>query len=560
MLEQLDQKKMIETTDLEPRQLGYFSASAFKEEAIKVEGALLETLRKERREHEKKERELNAIIEALSQHKQNASTQEELGDMEERYDYILQVQTPQSVTEVNKNLVGKLRMDEEAVLNPMPGWRVLTSARFKDLMKENPKRDVKVIALLGEFDKGKSMIINRLVGKNLPSSHRLQTIGLSIVYVEYEEKLFLFIDTAGSDAPIQAVDRESIQNKIAEEKFLKDLVYELADVFIYVVNEVTASEQIEIQALTEKLCNNKKSFSNLLVVHNFKNADTADLFNEMKKKYAVKAYSGDKPPVKQKVTAKIDGKLGEAYIEEVQHLRQRHYCLAREGTDIGKKNNPFVFELVRLMINSACTIDSEDRSSSLKDFEAKCLAAIKKHIHNYVELRDTKDGEQRGLNLEIVMKYTENARESYIQIQDPNLRLLTKQSNFITGPIQRNYHNQVMGEDYFEPLMETYVSSRDEAFFVDIFCPGYTFGVANGQGQNEWEITLTNTIERNDVEVLQKSRKDKVVKKIAVPETYDASAIKVLKLKFQSTGILTFFCKAKKTSVEEVEEIHLAKK
>ena len=54
------------------------------------------------------------------------------------------------------------------------------------------------------------------------------------------------LDTAGAGSPVRSVTPSQLQQKKAMEKFLRDVVFECADVFLYVINDISAEEQIHL--------------------------------------------------------------------------------------------------------------------------------------------------------------------------------------------------------------------------------------------------------------------------------------------------------------------------
>ena len=62
----------------------------------------------------------------------------------------------------------------------------------------------------------------------------------------YQDKYFdslILVDTQGWNSPVDDVSEMELHNKKLEEEFLRGVTFDVADVFIYVVNHISAKEQ-----------------------------------------------------------------------------------------------------------------------------------------------------------------------------------------------------------------------------------------------------------------------------------------------------------------------------
>ena len=112
----------------------------------------------------------------------------------------------------------------------------LTSSRG-----EANKWEGAIVAVVGLYDKGKTFVLNNLSFSNLPSGKKVNTKGLSFKYVDVDEgtKLIL-LDTAGSYSPVKVENNMSIVEREATEHFILELVFDVADYFLFVVNDFTS--------------------------------------------------------------------------------------------------------------------------------------------------------------------------------------------------------------------------------------------------------------------------------------------------------------------------------
>ena len=128
------------------------------------------------------------------------------------------------------------------------------------------------MAVVGLYDKGKTFVLNNLSFSNLPSGKKVNTKGLSFKYVDVDEgtKLIL-LDTAGSYSPVKVENNMSIVEREATEHFILELVFDVADYFLFVVNDFTSLDQRYLDKLSRSLQTSaNKAFREVIVIHNFK--------------------------------------------------------------------------------------------------------------------------------------------------------------------------------------------------------------------------------------------------------------------------------------------------
>merc|ERR1719399_960095 len=82
----------------------------------------------------------------------------------------------------------------------------------------------RIVAVVGLFDKGKTFLINKLFGKNLPSGKLFSTHGLSFVWVK--ERRMLILDSAGVQSPVSyhAQNVNSLLDAQVTESFLFEMI------------------------------------------------------------------------------------------------------------------------------------------------------------------------------------------------------------------------------------------------------------------------------------------------------------------------------------------------
>lgn len=129
--------------------------------------------------------------------------------------------------------------------------------------------DVRVISVVGLFNKGKTFLLNKLFGLRLPSGRTQVTQGLSCVYVK--DRKMLLIDSPGVQSTVSyrsdSVDR--VVDAQSTETFIFELVSQISDHVIFVVNEFTNFEQAKVQSFAKKEKDRSEPAPReLIVVHN----------------------------------------------------------------------------------------------------------------------------------------------------------------------------------------------------------------------------------------------------------------------------------------------------
>ncbi|CAE7242290.1 unnamed protein product [Symbiodinium sp. KB8] len=176
------------------------------------------------------------------------------------------------------------------------------------------KQSVRVIAIVGLFEKGKTWLINQLFGVNLPSGTLHETDGLSFLWIP--KKRMLLIDSAGVQSPVSycaqptAGNEQSVDDALFDakstESFLFDMISRMASHMVFVVNSFTSLEQQYVEMLRRKYVA-RQVHKELIVVHNMLNVKDAEVAHQLFEKQVTTCYSGDLSTMGQLIfTAKKD--------------------------------------------------------------------------------------------------------------------------------------------------------------------------------------------------------------------------------------------------------------
>jgi hypothetical protein len=153
-----------------------------------------------------------------------------------------------------------------------PGWKIeyfeSENCKKEEIREIVGSSKMTVISVLGNSNRGKTHILNKLSGVKLESGFQIQTKGLSIKIDK--EKDIILLDTAGTNAPLLVEDKRSFESISQKEKdhihlcqiitnyILQAFVIKQAHILICVIGMLTASEQNFLNKI-KKFSKNKKN-------------------------------------------------------------------------------------------------------------------------------------------------------------------------------------------------------------------------------------------------------------------------------------------------------------
>lgn len=207
------------------------------------------------------------------------------------------------------------------------------------------------------------------------------------------------------------VSTDTIQSRVAEEQFLKDIVYDMADLFIYVVNQITAREEIDLDNTTRRLADNKSPCYDMLVIHNFKSAANKETEDNLFQRFVNGPYGkhGKLAPV-EKTYNNV-----KRTIRYVQATNQRHFYTLQEDSEYGKRHNECIFSLLREnlqnLVNTA-NLSKQVQELRKKPLEERIAISCSKLLCGYLE-----DAPEFSKEEQIVV-IKEHNKEKYLQLSD----------------------------------------------------------------------------------------------------------------------------------------------
>ena len=219
-----------------------------------------------------------------------------------------------------------------------PGWKIEYSDNKSEKNKVIESSKKIIVSVLGNSNRGKTHILQRLSGVNLKPGYQNQTRGLSIKF--YNEEIIL-LDTAGTNAPL-LVDNEKAEIRTNQKEIdhihlcqiitnyiLQSFVINQAHILICVVGMLTASEQQFLNKI-KKFSKNKKK---LIIIHNLIKCTTNEDIIKYKDNVLLKMISNNFEERKIPIFDKEHKNLFNKYFIENDNQDIRHFIYCNDDTE-----------------------------------------------------------------------------------------------------------------------------------------------------------------------------------------------------------------------------------
>ena len=318
-----------------------------------------------------------------------------------------------------------------------PGWKI----SYHNNKKIEPENRI-VVSVLGNSNRGKTYLLQKLSGNNLESGYQVQTKGLSMKF----HGDIIYLDTAGTNVPLLVEKDEKRPNEeqinsirlcqIITNYILQNFVIEYADILICVVGMLNSKEQIFLNKI-KKLCEDKKK---LIVIHNLVKCETCEDIEKYKNEVLLKMISCEL--IERPIPNFGDNKenLFNKFFIEKDNPHVKHFIFANDDKkkDIKKKDN------------------LEKYNNTTLDYIRTCIKVERKKPKNLFEnfLEHIKNISSNVLKNQVIPKI----EGDYIKCNDKNI---------IPKEIRADELDNVIfiGKDY-EPLYKFY--RRGKYFVLEI--------------------------------------------------------------------------------------------
>ena len=276
-----------------------------------------------------------------------------------------------------------------------PGWKIKYNEEDK---KEWMNNNMIVVSVLGNSNRGKTYLLQKLSGNSLENGYQIQTKGLSLKF----NGDIIYLDTAGTNVPLlvekdgKRPNEEEIQVvrlcQIITNYLLQKFVIEFADILICVVGMLNSKEQIFLNKI-KKLCENKKK---LIVIHNLVKCESCEDIEKYKNNVLFKMITCK---LKEKTIPNFGenkkNKFDKYFVEEDNSF-VKHFLFANDDKKEGDKRNEDLEKYNRATldyIRTCIKIEIKKKKNLFDSF----LTHIKK-MSSYV-LKNEIDPKLEGENL-----------------------------------------------------------------------------------------------------------------------------------------------------------------
>ncbi|KAL4468607.1 hypothetical protein ABPG74_005110 [Tetrahymena malaccensis] len=330
-------------------------------------------------------------------------------------------------------------------------------------------KNVIIIGMQGQRNKGKTFILNSLINEQFPSDYHVSTPGICIKYHSLNNKNIVYIDSEGLGCPI-TIDYENnkhyqtfMDNKLnkgcddiqsqenlslditnrhqdlkATEQIQQDFIIENSNILIIVVSYLTLDDQKLIHSISQQFVidkNNPKQ-KKLLVVHNLK---------EYHRPEYVKKYMDDLkmvfPLTQQPVNTynkQYDDENNIVYVDNIKpHIN--HLVMAYSNSEAGRIYNKFSLYFLKQMIELY-------QGSINFNVPMKLVDYLNKHLQSYVTLRKESDDVKQNPQIKDFLEY--NTQKQAVMLKQGYIidRVKELQVN-VFGSLQKDCSYSIVNND-----------------------------------------------------------------------------------------------------------------
>lgn len=269
------------------------------------------------------------------------------------------------------------------------GWQIIYNGNMEKIKKYLEKEIFTVVSVLGNSNRGKTYILQKLSGRNLESGYQIQTKGLSL---KFHDKL-IYLDTAGTNIPLlveknqQRPNESELQNiqlcQIITNYLLQKFVIEYADILICVIGMLNAKEQIFLNKI-KKFCENKKR---LIVIHNLVKCYTCSDIEKYKEETLLKMIGC---PLEEKIIPDFGNNkenLFNKYFLEKGHSHVKHFIFANDDNKSKEieKYNKTALKYIKTCIKMENKKPKDLLKNFLEHISEKSSYVLKKKITPRIE-------------------------------------------------------------------------------------------------------------------------------------------------------------------------------
>ena len=386
----------------------------------------------------------------------------------------------------------------DSILNLPNGWNF--SYTEKGLTQYEARKDKAscTVAVVGNANKGKSYVLQKIAGDKFPSGFAVKTEGLSLKYPKSENLNFILFDTAGLETPLvqepyynleadfekekerrakESTDDENDANKDSKDEYIKEqLIVNYArdktitefflqsfvtcksDVLILVMNLMTYSDQILLNKVKKRCGKGRKLF----VIHNLQNFDKIEHVENYIQTTLMKSltFKLTKQPMINFNNDDSENRNKFFYREEVfqsdeengdDNLNVIHLIMAYDGenSQAGKYYNESCIQFIKMQISTTSNIKAFDVKEAIK---AYFLNKAPEFIENEITASNVVEEERT-----LLLKNNDGEYFEEIKLKKCSIDELGDES---------------FQDSKFTPPYRTYETEKKDMFVIELELPG----------------------------------------------------------------------------------------
>ena len=275
-----------------------------------------------------------------------------------------------------------------SILKVKKGWEIEMTKEGENKYEEFKDKELIVIDVVGNMNKGKTFILSKLSKIELPSGTSINTKGISVKYPELEKnenRKYILLDSACLEIPILKSPEELKHNKdnkdiienynkfiekardiLITESFLQNFIISNSNILLLIVGILTYSEQKLINKIKQEIIRGRKE-KKLFIIHNLRT---------YRKKEQVKKYIDDvlfksgtfDLQSHEEVTAENIRIEGEHFTEEEKKgIKIFHLIFAADGSEAGDIYNNYTIKFIEKQYSDVLTKRKFDVIEEIKD-------------------------------------------------------------------------------------------------------------------------------------------------------------------------------------------------
>ena len=350
---------------------------------------------------------------------------------------------------------------------------IINMNSFKESIKEGIKvegsgmdyyyyEDVKggtVIGIIGNLNVGKTYILSKITGYELPSG--LRTKGISVKYPTNYGPNLIVLDSAGSEAPLLVSEEfnldfknksqdeliEYVSDKKITEMFLQNFILFSSDILIIVVGQLTFSDQ----KLIERIKGEVQKQRCIFIIHNYMFLEKIEDVKDCIKNNVLNSITFGKLMENHCIREKEDKSINDIFYTERYEKKNKsllivHLFMAKEGSEAGNYYNESTIEYLRkqLLLTNGNYYDIIERFKS--------YIALSSGEYMEKEIKDES------------IEYNENERKIIIK-KDKTIKLKQRMFDEIEGV---NFCKNII--DIIEPNFDCEI--KENKIIITIELPG----------------------------------------------------------------------------------------